>query len=140
MNGIITSSYGKRTNPVLKKEELHDGIDIACIIGTPVKAVANGQVIATGVSKTYGNYVKYTDDNGYTIMYAHLSKILVKRNDKIKQGQTVALSGNTGLTTGAHLHFSAWKDEVSVDPMQFVTLSYTKDVVMEYLYRMQNVF
>lgn len=135
VNGIITSSYGSRTNPVLDKEEFHDGIDIAVPEGTDVIAIKDGEVIETGNSKTYGIYIKYKTNDNYIIKYAHLSKIYSKKGDKIKSGQTIALSGNTGLTTGPHLHYSLWKDDEITDPINYVNLKYTADVKNEYRQR-----
>lgn len=68
-------------------------------------------------------------------MYAHLKSVSVKEGDYIKQGQKIAETGNTGLSTGPHLHYSVWKDSMLMDPMQFVYLDYTKDVKMEYAAR-----
>ncbi len=131
VQGIITSSCGTRENPVLQKEELHDGLDIAVAEGTAVAAVKSGVVTEVRTSATYGKVVKYETTDGYEIMYAHLSEILVKKGEKIRQGQTIAKSGNTGLTTGPHLHYSVWKDGVLLDPMEFVTLGWTDSVRAE---------
>lgn len=134
IDGIITSSFGERINPVLKKKELHTGLDIGAAVGTPVLAVAEGKVTEAGTSGTYGHFVKYSADN-YVIMYAHLSKIMVKEGEGIKKGQIIAQSGNSGLSTGAHLHYSIWKDGKLIDPMSFVTLPYTEEVKEEYTAR-----
>lgn len=94
-------------------------------------AVKSGVVTEVRTSATYGKVVKYETTDGYEIMYAHLSEILVKKGEKIRQGQTIAKSGNTGLTTGPHLHYSVWKDGVLLDPMEFVTLGWTDSVRAE---------
>ncbi len=106
LQGIITSSCGTRQNPVLEREELHDGIDIAVAEGTEVAAVKSGVVTETRTSATLGRLVKFRTTDGYDVMYAHLSEILVKKGEEIRQGQAVARSGNTGLSTGPHLHYS----------------------------------
>ncbi len=139
VDGIITSSFGKRVNPILKKEELHTGIDIGVKTGTNVAAVYDGVVLEVGKSNTYGNFLKYKTTNGYTVMYAHLKKSKVKKDDEIDQGEVVALSGNSGLSTGAHLHYSIWKDEELIDPMSFLTLTYTNEVALEYLARGESI-
>ncbi len=126
MQGIITSSCGTRQNPVLEREELHDGIYIA------VAAVKSGVVTETRTSATLGRLVKFRTTDGYDVMYAHLSEILVKKGEEIRQGQAVARSGNTGLSTGPHLHYSVWKDGTLLDPLPFVTLRYTEEVRKEY--------
>lgn len=132
MQGVVTSSCGTRQNPILKKEEVHNGLDIAAAEGTEVVAVRSGVITETRTSATLGKLVKFRTTDGYEIMYAHLSEILVKKGEKVRQGQAVARSGNTGLSTGPHLHYSVWKAGVLLDPMEFVTLGYTEDVKAEY--------
>ena len=82
-------------------------------------AVKSGTVTEVRNSATYGKLVKYQTTDGYEVMYAHLSEVLVQTGEKIRQGQTIARSGNTGLSTGPHLHYSVWKDGELVDPMTF---------------------
>lgn len=135
VTGMITSSCGIRENPVLHKMELHDGLDISVAMNTPVKATRSGIVIEVRTSETLGNLIKFETGDGYTIMYAHLDKALVKKGDKIKQGDVVAESGKTGLVTGPHLHYSVWKEQMLMDPMQFVYLDYTDEVKEEYAAR-----
>ncbi|MFV0314856.1 MAG: M23 family metallopeptidase [Anaerotignum sp.] len=137
--GVITSSCGVRENPVLKKMELHNGIDIGVGIGTPVLAVRSGVVSEVRTSATFGKVVQYETEDGYTVMYAHLSEILVEEGEQIKQGDVVAKSGNTGLSTGPHLHYSLWKDGKLLDPLGFVTLKYTQEVVAEYAARGESI-
>lgn len=135
VQGMITSSCGVRENPVLKKTELHDGLDIAVKKDTPVKATRSGTVTEVRKSSTLGNLVKFETEDGFTIMYAHLNKALVQEGQKVAQGETVALSGDTGLVTGPHLHYSVWKKDMLIDPMQFVYLEYTDEVKEEYAAR-----
>lgn len=132
MQGIVTSSCGTRQNPILKREELHDGLDIAAAEGTEVAAVKSGVVTETRTSATLGRLLKFRTADGYEVMYAHLSETLVKKGEEIRQGQAVARSGNTGLSTGPHLHYSVWKEGVLLDPLPFVTLRYTEEVRKEY--------
>lgn len=135
VQGTITSSCGVRENPVLKKTELHDGLDIAVKKGTQVKATRSGTVTEVRKSDTLGNLVKFETKDGFVIMYAHLEKALVNKGQQIKKGETVALSGDTGLVTGPHLHYSVWKSDMLIDPMQFVYLDYTDEVKEEYAAR-----
>ena len=121
LDGVITSSCGTRENPVLHKTELHNGIDIAAAKGTGVAAVKSGVVTRVRTSATYGKVVEYRTADGYDVMYAHLSEILVKEGEEIKQGQIIAKSGDTGLVTGPHLHYSVWKEGQLLDPLPFVT-------------------
>lgn len=117
----MTSACGERENPVLQKQELHNGVDIAAAEGTDVIAVKSGTVTEVRTSATYGKVVRYDTSDGYEVMYAHLSEILVKKGETIKQGQVIAKSGNTGLTTGPHLHYSIWKDGELLNPQAFLS-------------------
>ena len=121
MDGVITSYCGERENPILHKQENHNGLDIAVPEGTDVIAVKSGTVTEVRTSATYGKVLEYETKDGYTVMYAHLSKVLVKQGEEIKQGQVVAKSGNTGLSTGPHLHYSLWKGETLLDPMEYLS-------------------
>ena len=121
MDGVITSYCGERENPILHKQETHNGLDIAVPEGTDVIAVKSGTVTEVRTSATYGKVLEYETKDGYTVMYAHLSKVLVKQGEEIKQGQVVAKSGNTGLSTGPHLHYSLWKGETLLDPMEYLS-------------------
>ena len=133
--GTVTSSCGERENPVLNKMEFHNGIDIAVVTGTEVVAVRSGVVTVIRTSATFGKVLEYETADGYKVMYAHLSEVLVKKGEKIKQGDIVAKSGNTGLSTGPHLHYSLWKDGTLLDPMEYVDLKYTQEVAAEYAAR-----
>ena len=106
---------------MLHKTELHNGIDIAAAKGTGVAAVKSGVVTRVRTSATYGEVVEYRTADGYDVMYAHLSEILVQEGEEIKQGQIIAKSGDTGLVTGPHLHYSVWKEGQLLDPLPFVT-------------------
>ena len=121
VEGIITSACGERVNPILGKRENHNGLDIAVAEGTAVIAVKSGKVTEVRTSATYGKLLEYETTDGYTVMYAHLSKVLVREGEQVKQGQKVAESGNTGLSTGPHLHYSLWKGEKLLDPMDYLS-------------------
>lgn len=138
VEGIITSSFGKRINPISNKEEFHDGIDIGTETGAKVFAVCDGIVLETGVSDSYGEFLKYKFEN-FEVMYAHLEKVLVENGENIKKGQVVALSGNSGFSTGPHLHYSVKKDNNFINPMDYVNLKYTQDVIEEYRQRGENI-
>ena len=135
VNGIITSSCGERENPILQKMEYHNGLDIAVAENTQADAVKSGVVTEVRNSETLGKVLKYETEDGYTVMYAHLNNVLVKKGENIKQGQIVAMTGNTGLSTGPHIHYSVWRGDMLINPMQFVDLKYTEDVKAEYLAR-----
>ena len=112
---VVSDVFGQRVNPITGREEFHKGIDLAVCEGTEVKACADGIVEDCGYSPGYGNYVKIQNSE-YTYLYAHLNEVKVQIGDKITQGQTVALSGNTGQSTGPHLHFELYKDDELTDP------------------------
>ena len=120
VEGIITSACGERVNPILGKRENHNGLDIAVAEGTAVIAVKSGKVTEVRTSATYGELLEYETTDGYTVMYAHLSKVLVQEGEQVKQGQKVAESGNTGLSTGPHLHYSLWRGDKLLDPMEYL--------------------
>ncbi len=105
VEGRITSGFGVRKDPFTEKHKFHKGIDIACGIGTKVIASAEGTVVFAGTKKGYGKTVIVEHRNGYRTLYGHLSKLLVKNGEKVKQAQKIALSGMTGRSTGPHLHF-----------------------------------
>lgn len=135
VNGIITSSCGERQSPISNEMEYHNGLDIAVEENTAAIAVKNGVVTEVRYSESLGNVLKYQTEDGYTILYAHLNDVLVKQGEQIKQGQTVAYTGNTGFSTGPHIHYSIWKGDMLINPMQFVNLNYTEEVKAEYLAR-----
>ena len=110
--GPITSEFGMRFHPILHIWRLHDGIDIAIPTGTPVKAAASGEVIATKWLEGYGNVVIISHGQNFSTLYAHLKSFAVKEGQEVKQGQIIAYSDNTGWSTGPHLHFSIYK----IDP------------------------
>lgn len=139
LHGIVTSSCGTRQNPVLEKQEFHDGIDIAAVLGTDVLAVKDGVVTNVRNSQTFGLVLEYETTDGFFIKYAHLDDVLVKKGEKIKQGQAIAKSGNSGLSTGPHLHYTIKKDGTILDPLAFVDLPYTKETEAEYQARGQNI-
>lgn len=101
----------------------HSGIDIAAPEGTEVKATADGVVSYSGWDNDYGNLVSITHSSGYVSFYGHNSQILVKAEQKVKKGEVIALSGNTGKSTAPHLHYEIKKDSVSLDPQLFINLT-----------------
>lgn len=102
------------------EQELHNGVDISVDEGTPAIAVKSGYIIEIGNNDEYGNYIKHKTDDNYIIMYAHCKQIFGKVNDLIEQGQILALSGNTGASTGPHLHYTIWYNDELIDPTPFL--------------------
>ncbi len=117
--GAITDGFGMRYHPILRRRLMHEGIDIVADVGTNVYAAGDGSVSYVGPRGGYGTVVELDHGYGYSTLYGHLSKALVHEGQKIKRGQVVALTGNTGLCTGPHLHYEVMKDGVHVDPTAF---------------------
>jgi len=118
--GHVTSSYGWRRHPLTGRGEFHYAIDIANLKGTPVRATADGRVVLAGWQGTYGRIVMIDHGHGFSTRYAHNSTILVKPEEKVKRGQIIALSGNTGLCTAPHLHYEVWYQGKPVNPLLYV--------------------
>ncbi len=117
VNGWITSYYGWRNDPFTNAREFHNGLDIGVDVGTRIHAAMEGVVADTGYSSISGNYVLLAHHSGWASFYCHLSKILVRDGQGIALGQVIGLSGNTGYTTGPHVHFSVFKNGRSVNPL-----------------------
>ena len=118
--GKITSKFGNRTHPVLKSVKFHRGVDIAVSIGTPVYSGIKGRVTFAGRKGNYGNLVEIERDDGIKVRYAHLNSIDVVTGQKVSDGEKVAETGNTGMSTGPHLHYEIIIDENPVNPLNFV--------------------
>ena len=117
--GKITSKYGNRTHPVLKSVKFHRGVDIAVSIGTPVYSGIKGIVTFAGKKGNYGNLVEIEGNNGIKVRYAHLNSVDVVTGQKVSDGEKVAETGNTGMSTGPHLHYEIIIDENPVNPLDF---------------------
>jgi murein DD-endopeptidase MepM/ murein hydrolase activator NlpD len=116
-DGKITSAFGMRDHPILGIKRHHNGIDFACSVGTPIKAVLDGIVKRAGKGGGYGRLVEVEhEDVGLTSRYAHLSRILVKTGRKVNRGDIIGLSGKSGLATGPHLHFELYRKGKPIDP------------------------
>lgn len=120
VKGRISSGYGYRIHPVLKARHFHGGIDIAAPEGTQVKAAASGTVVGVGNRGNYGLAVVLEHTGGVTTWYGHTSKVLVRLGDSVKQGQTIALVGRSGLATGPHLDFRIKIGDQTVDPLEWL--------------------
>ena len=118
-NNVITCKYGYRTHPVTKKYKLHTGIDLRCSTGTNVYAANGGTVTTSGHSSAWGNYIIINHGGGYTTLYAHLSRRNVSKGATVKQGTVIGKSGNTGYSTGPHLHFEINQNGTSKNPLDW---------------------
>ncbi|WP_333878386.1 M23 family metallopeptidase [Flavobacterium sp.] len=115
----ITSRYSKnRFHPVQKRWKAHNGTDYAAPTGTPIMSTAAGVVEQAGYTTGNGNFVKVKHDRTYSTQYLHMSKILVKRGQRVTQGQVIGKVGSTGLATGPHVCYRFWKNGVQVDALK----------------------
>lgn len=120
VKGWVTSDFGYRRSPFSLAADFHRGIDIAASWGTPVVAPADGVVTFAGYKGGYGKMVVIDHGFGVVTKYGHTSEMFVKEGDKIKRGAKIALVGNTGHSTGPHLHYEIYSDGLAVDPMQYI--------------------
>ena len=118
--GWISSRFGKRTDPFTGKKAFHRGVDFAGKRGSDVVAVASGVVLRAKMAKGYGNVVEIRHPGGYSTLYAHNKENLVETGDVVTKGQTIALLGSTGRSTGPHVHFEVHRNGKIVDPIKFV--------------------
>ena len=118
LSGRRNSGFGWRNDPFTKVRSFHAGLDISASTGTAVKASADGRVTATGYNGVYGNFIIISHADNYQTMYAHLNKILVRKGANVNQGAVIAQSGNSGRSTGPHLHFSVYKNDRAINPLE----------------------
>ncbi|MGB9680197.1 MAG: M23 family metallopeptidase [Minisyncoccia bacterium] len=118
--GTITSPFGMRKSPYGYGSEFHPGIDIAVPVGTPVKAAGSGTVTYAGWLSGYGKAIMIDHGYGITSVYGHNSEILVKVGQTVKRGDIIAKSGNTGRSTGPHVHFEVRLNGNPIDPMKYL--------------------
>lgn len=116
VNGPITSGYGYRFHPILKRRKLHTGIDFGVPSGTPIRAAAGGIVIAASYRRGYGNTVMIDHGGGISTLYGHCSRLFVSAGQKVAAGERIAAVGSTGLSTGPHLHWEVRVDGSPVNP------------------------
>ncbi|MGP1924681.1 MAG: murein DD-endopeptidase MepM [Arsenophonus sp. NEOnobi-MAG3] len=114
----VSSSFSlRRINPVTGRPTPHHGVDLSMPVGTPILAVGDGEVIIAKYSGAAGNFIAIRHGRQYSSRYMHLRKLLVKPGQKVKKGERIALSGNTGRTTGSHLHYELWFNQRAVNPL-----------------------
>ena len=121
-SGEVTSGFGWRSSPWGGGSELHQGIDIANSMGTPIFATADGVVVQSGWSGGYGNIVQIDHGNGIETIYGHNSRILVNSGQSVKKGQVISYLGSTGRSTGPHVHYEIRVNGTAVDPIRFLVL------------------
>ncbi len=118
--GRITSYFGYRIHPILRKRKYHSGIDIAAPQGTPIYASDSGVVVFSARNGGYGKMIIVDHGSGFSTVYAHCSYLLAGQGQTVTKGQEIAKVGTTGLSTGPHVHFEVRKDGVAVDPMKYL--------------------
>ena len=129
-NPRVSDYYGRRVGPFSGKVEFHAGLDLPKRTGTKIFAPANGKVTFSGWKGGYGNFLQVSHGKGlasdkkrqvtYITRYGHLHKVLVKLGDQVKRGQVIATVGNTGRSTGPHLHYEVWINGKHMDPLRLI--------------------
>jgi murein DD-endopeptidase MepM/ murein hydrolase activator NlpD len=117
----FTSGFGYRRDPFTGSRRLHAGTDFAGSRGTPIVAAGDGTVIFAGRQSGYGLMVELRHRDGFTTRYAHLSRIRVSEGERVSRGERIGDMGNTGRSTGTHLHYEVRRNGDPVNPMTFIT-------------------
>ena len=116
----MASGYGYRIHPIYKTRKMHYGMDFSAKTGTEIYSTGDGVVSKVKRSKRgYGNYVKINHGFGYETLYAHMSKYIVKKGQKVKRGEIIGFVGNSGISTAPHLHYEVRKDNKKINPVNF---------------------
>lgn len=123
VQGTVTSKFGRRVDPINRRTAFHSGIDIRNKRGTEIVAPADGKVVARGYTRGYGNFLEIDHGNTFITRYLHMKKSLVKRGEEVKRGQVIGLVGNTGRSTGPHLHYEIKYKDKSIDPIKFIQIA-----------------
>ena len=115
----MSSGFGYRIHPLKGRRIFHKGVDLAAPYGEPVYSAGNGRVISADYSPGYGWFVRIRHKGGYSTLYAHMSRILVRKGGTVRIGQRIGLVGSTGTSTGNHLHFELQKNGRPLDPVKW---------------------
>lgn len=121
-DAVLTSHFGSRMHPVTAEQHFHKGTDLAAEKGSPIYSVSNGVVRTAGKSDSYGNYLIITHCDGVCALYAHCDTLLVNAGEYIEGGQKIATVGETGNTTGSHLHLELWRAGKLLNPEDYLLL------------------
>jgi murein DD-endopeptidase MepM/ murein hydrolase activator NlpD len=127
--GQVSSEWGYRDDPFTGRIKMHQGMDIGCPIGTPVRASGGGIVDFSGYSREYDGYglIVVIQQGGATVYYAHLSEAIVCKGDKVSRGDVIGLSGCTGRSQAPHLHYETRLNGMAVDPRRFIVEGVTNE-------------
>lgn len=123
LDGFITSAFGKRIDPINKRNAFHEGVDIRGNNGEKVRATAAGVVVRAFINAGYGKYVEIDHGNGYRTIFAHLEHYIVKKGDSVERGQIIGQLGNTGRSTGPHLHYEIRLNKKPINPQKFMKVA-----------------
>ena len=118
--GLITDGYGRRKDPFTGRLAFHRGLDISARRGTPINAPADGIVVFAGRNGGLGRMVRVSHDFGFTTVYGHLDKITVEAGDEVYRGQEIGLLGNSGRSTGPHLHYEVHLEGKAQNPLYYI--------------------
>ncbi|MEX0780732.1 MAG: peptidoglycan DD-metalloendopeptidase family protein [Balneolales bacterium] len=134
VKGIILSGYGMRLHPAHRTRRMHHGLDFRASIGTPIYATGEGEVIQARRWGTYGNFLEVDHGFGFKTRYAHLSEFAdgIRSGTKVKRGEILGYTGNSGVTTGPHLHYEIRLDNKSVDPLNYLFGDISPEEYREY--------
>lgn len=121
--GTLTSPFGRRSDPFTGRPAMHNGLDIHNRVGTPIRAPADGRVVTSAYTRGNGNYIEIDHGNGFRTRYLHLQRSLVKAGDRVERGDEIARLGNTGRSTGPHLHYEILHNGKAIDPYRFVRVA-----------------
>ena len=120
VNGWVTSEFGTRVSPFGSGIEFHKGLDIATRMGNEVIATAEGFVMEAGYYAVDGNMIKIDHSHGFTTTYSHLANITVAQGTRVKRGQLIGYVGDTGRSTGSHLHYAVYINKIPVNPRRYL--------------------
>jgi murein DD-endopeptidase MepM/ murein hydrolase activator NlpD len=124
VRGYLSANFGNRLDPFTGQKDFHPGIDVSTPIGTRVQAPADGIVISTGMQGGYGNALVIDHGYGVVTRYGHLERFAVKPGQRVRRGEVIAFVGNTGRSTGPHLHYEVWVREQAQNPIHFILDEY----------------
>lgn len=120
VKGVLTSGFGWRSSPFGVGRDFHPGIDIAGPVGIPIVATADGTVVFAGWDQGYGKSVRINNGYGFETLFGHLEQFVVYAGEKVNRGEVIGYLGNTGLSTGPHLHYEIYRDNVPVNPTRYI--------------------
>jgi murein DD-endopeptidase MepM/ murein hydrolase activator NlpD len=120
IQGPLTSPFGWRSDPISGVRRFHAALDLAAPTGTRINAAMDGKVATVGLNSVYGRYIILSHSGGFQTMYAHMSLTSVRQGVSVRQGQKIGEVGNTGYSTGPHLHFAVFKNGKAVNPLEFL--------------------